>query len=255
MLPVVLKTDGAEAPDTPVYHQVAANGVFEVRHTPIYRSITRFYGDLPGLEAENESVELLAPRLPAALMEEVVAFFGHVFRVCDAEAVVVLFFDPERSRYRFEVPRQTVSMFRRSDGRWATELSVRYQNVARPEGYLRCGSIHSHAELSAHASHVDCSDERYEDGLHLVVGHLDRQKLSLSAAITVAGARFGLAVADVVEPFDQRSALRSTEDAWLARVHVDLFHGKEKTRTTAMLWQETAARELASDRGGIAEPE
>jgi hypothetical protein len=250
MFPVFLKTsEESDATErAPIAYEIAANGVFEVRHTPMYRSTVRVAGAIPGLVEDSEHVEVLAPRLPAALMEDVVAFFGHVYRLCDGEAIVVLFFNPQTCEYRFSVPRQTLRSFRGTAGRWVTSLSVRYENVARPEGFLRCGTIHSHADLPANASHTDCADEEFEDGFHLVVGDLDRDTPSLSAAMTVAGARFKLRIADIVEPFDPASARRPSEDAWLARVSVELSASGERTLTDAARLRRLATRQDAAER-------
>ena len=158
MFPIVLKNGHEEEPDSPIYYEVAANGIFEVRRTAMSWSATRMKSDVPGLLPRTETARLLAPRLPAWLMEEAVAFFSDVFRYCNAEGVVLLFYRPETQEYRLEVPEQTVPVYRNAKGRWMTSLELRYEHGDRPEGFVRCGSIHSHAELSAYASHTDCTD-------------------------------------------------------------------------------------------------
>ena len=64
--------------------------------------------------------------------------------------------------------------------------------MERPAGYLRFGTVHSHAHLPAGASATDCDDERHEDGLHLVYGDLHRREPSRSACFVANGARFAL---------------------------------------------------------------
>jgi hypothetical protein len=244
VFPIFLKAKGAEPPAQPVFYELAANGVFEVRCTPFYRSVTRFDGEIPGLESETERVAILAPKLPASLMEEVIAFFGNVYRDCEGEGIVVLFYDPESRRYHVEVPLQTIGVSKRGQRSWVTELAVRYEQVERPAGFLRCGTIHSHADQAATASHVDCEEERYEDGIHIVVGDLDLPRLSLSAAVSVAGVRFKVPPEDLIEPFDSTSVNHDTDARWLGRVRLEVSIGRDKVRAPL-----TALRKLVERKG------
>ena len=198
--PVLLKTGDQEEPAAAIHYVAASNGLFHVSKTPFYRAVTRTPGPVPGLLPEEESLRLDCPPLPAALIEEVLAFFADVHRVHDGEAIVILFYDHSSGRYRVGVPPQTVSGYYRSDGRWRAYYQLKYGSVARPEGFLRVGTIHSHADLPAYSSAVDCDDERFEDGLHIVFGELDRAQPSRSVAFASNGKRFPLAAATWLEP-------------------------------------------------------
>ncbi len=220
-IPVVLKRSGTEAPRTRVYYEVAANGVFQVRETDCYRAVTRTPEEIPGLLRQEQSVELRIPRVPAALLEEVVAFFRDVYRQHGGEAIVVLFLCPETGEWRADAPPQTLPGYRDWRGRWRPYLELQYGSVERPEGFLRFGSIHSHAHLAAYASHADCEDEQFEDGLHAVFGHLDSQVPSRAASFVANGVRFRLDPGQVLEPCatpgPDRPARAARAD-WLARV-------------------------------------
>lgn len=229
MFPVIIKRGNAsggsvdaEVADAPIYFEITRDGIFEVRTTPIYRSVTRVHGGIPGLAPGRERLSLHAPKLPSRLVDDVIAFFAAINRICGGEGVVILFFDPVASRYRAEVPEQCLPVYRNYQGDWITDLSVTYDRVDRPEGYLRCGSIHSHADLPAYASHTDCADEKYEDGLHMVVGDFGHQHLTLSASYTVAGSRFAVAVPEVSEPFDRSGYVdRPCAAEWLEKVALE----------------------------------
>lgn len=218
MFPLILKDGHTDEPDSPIYYEVAANGIFEVRETEMFRSVTRVSHDVPGLQAGKEDLVVTAPRLPAALMEDVVAFFGAVYRSCKGEGIVVLFYNTHEQRYHVEVPEQTIPVYKPFGRPWTTYLEVRYDRVDRPDGFVRCGTIHSHADQAAYASHTDCTDEKHQDGLHAVVGDLHRADLSLTAAFTAAGHRFPMTTYDLIEPFDMDSAGRDTRQEWLERV-------------------------------------
>jgi hypothetical protein len=221
MFPIILKDGHTPEPDAPIYFEAAANGVFEVRRTALFESVTRAVRGVPGLEEEHETCRLLGPRVPARIMEEATAFFCDVFRTCDGEGVVLLFFNPDTREYRMEVPRQTIPVYRNHRGQWYASLELRYEHGERPQGYVRCGSIHSHAELSAYASHTDCIDEENLDGIHAVVGHLDRDRVSVAASLTASGQRYSKYTYDLVEPFDMGRALAGgAPTEWLEQVQL-----------------------------------
>ncbi len=198
--PVMLKrTDESEPPAT-IYYIVASNGLFQVRKTPFYRVVTRTPGPIPGLLPEKERLRLRCPRLPTALLEQVLAFFAEVQRVHRGEAIVILFYDHSSKRFRVGVPPQSVPGYYGSDGRWQSLYKLEYGSVERPEGFLRLGTIHSHADLPAYSSAVDCEDERFEDGLHIVFGDLDRNEPSRSVTFAANGVRFPQDPASLLEP-------------------------------------------------------
>ncbi|MGH7819470.1 MAG: hypothetical protein ACREQ9_06845 [Candidatus Binatia bacterium] len=214
--PLVVKRPGAIAPVAAIYYEVAANGVFQIRESEIYRAVTREEGRIPGLLPATEELELKLPRLPASLVEEVLGFFHAIYRRYRGEAIVILFYEPKTREFRVAVPRQSLPGRRTADGRWRARYAVRYCAVPRPPGFLRLGSIHSHADLPASASEIDCEDEEWEDGLHVVVGDFDRADVSLSAAFVANRVRFRLRPEDVLEPCEVPQRWNRPE--WIVRV-------------------------------------
>ena len=59
-------------------------------------------------------------------------------------------------------------------------------------------------------------EEEFQDGLHVVYGHVDRREPSCSATFVAHGVRFLLDPEDVVEPC--RVPERSPDPEWMARV-------------------------------------
>jgi len=231
MVPIILRTRGSTPPPGPLHYAVTADGVFEVRETDIYRSETKSLVKLPGVERGSEYVEIRLPLLPAALMSQAVAFFATVNRLCGSEGVLILFFDPRTQSFRAEAPVQLVKAHASHSGRYLTSLAVKYGTVVRPAGYLRCGSIHSHADMPAFASGTDCDDELGEDGLHVVVGDFGKSTLSVSAAFTVAGRRFSTERAEVIEAFDEGAAsLAAPPVEWLAASTIKFVDGMRTPR-------------------------
>lgn len=214
--PIVFKTETAPEPPGQIYYEVAENGLFQVRETSLYRAVTRTQGPIPGLLPGREELVIRFPRLPRPAVEDVLAFFYEIYRLFWGEAVVIIFYCPERRQYRLVAPPQTVPGRWRHDGRWQADLSVRYDNVPRPHGFLRFGTMHSHADLPAFSSGLDCDDERYEDGLHVVFGDFGQPRISVEAAFVAGGVRFKLPPADVLEAW--AIPTRPARRDWVARV-------------------------------------
>jgi hypothetical protein len=214
--PVRLKTDSAIPCQETVHYLVASNGIFKVCQTETYRSVTRVREIIPGLLPERESLRLTCPRVPASLLRHVLAFFRAVYIEHGGEAIVVLFYRPNTRTYRLGIPRQTIPGYKGWDGSWRPYVRLRYEPPPRPSGYLRFGTIHSHASCSAEPSAVDCADEEFEDGLHAVYGHITQPQPSRSACFVSNGVRFPLIPDDALEPCAVPGS--RADPAWVARV-------------------------------------
>ncbi len=216
--PIVLKSEMAPRPSGRFYYEVASNGVFQVTETETYRAVTRVRGEVPGLCPSKEEVSLKFPKVPAELLGEILAFFDEVYRRYSAEAIIILFYRPSDETYLVKVPPQSITGHRDWRGNWRADLHLDYMDVKRPAGYLRFGTIHSHADLPAYASAIDCEDERFQDGLHVIFGHFNRKALSRSASFVAGGARFSVDPDRVLE-----ACGRSGRDArrdWLAPLRI-----------------------------------
>jgi len=221
-LPLSIRYPGSEPLDSPLHYVVAGNGLFQVRRGTGYRAVLRV-ASIPGLESEQERLEFDFPRLPSALVEQVLGFFREVWRLHRSEAIALLFYDGA-SQFRAVVPRQRCWGWENSGGLQRAFHGVHYEIPPRPEGYVRFGSVHSHGDLPAYASEVDEDDERLQgDGLHVVLGDVDRPSCSRSAAFVVGGARFALHSDDVLEPIRARAETHPPQ--WLAQI--ETRSGKE----------------------------
>jgi len=213
--PIHVKRAGETPPDSRLYYEAASNGLFRVRDTGMFRAVTRV-DDVPGLLPEREHVRLRFPRMPASLVGQAVAFFREVYRRHGGEGVLLVFYDPARERFALRPPTQWIDGYHDGQGRWRALHRISYGTAQRPEGMLRFGSLHSHADLPAYASHLDCEDEQFDDGLHGVFGDLHQVEPSLSACFVSGGVRFPLAPKDVLEPAEEPEPAARPD--WLATV-------------------------------------
>ena len=220
--PVVVKTRDGNSPEeeearqSRIHYVVAASGVFQVRELSTHRSVTRVSNDIPGLPDESERVELFVPRLPRPLVEDTLAFFNEVFQRYGGEAIVIPFYDPGTREFQLGVPPQRISAYVDYYGKRWVSSHLDYEGVALPEGHVRFGTIHSHADMIAYASHTDCLDERYEDGLHIVFGSFKSHELSRSASFVSNGRRFVLDPDDVLEACGVPD--RAAPAGWMDRI-------------------------------------
>jgi hypothetical protein len=217
--PIVLKTPDAAEPEATIYYEVASNGIFQIRDFRTYRAVTRVARAVPGLLPQEEGLELHFPRLPSALLEEVLGFFGTVYHRYRAEAVVIVFYHPDQKSFCVRVPPQTIPLYRDYRGQWRAYLELKYRSVPRPKGFLRLGTIHSHAQMPAYSSFTDCDDERFEDGLHVVFGDLDRSKISRAATFVANGVRFRMDPYRVLESCSVPAT--PTRADWMAQIQTE----------------------------------
>ena len=186
MFPVYLKEDGFEEPNDPIYYLVTRDGLFQVKRNLLFHAKTKVRG-LTWLMPEQEAARLQLPPVPAAILAEIVAFFLEIFRAHRAEAVALLYFNQAEKRYDLKIPTQQVA-----------GGHCRYEIGPTPTGWVRVGTIHSHAAADAFHSELDDEDERHDDGLHVTIGNLDGE-VSVACSLVVDGRRFTLEPSEVFE--------------------------------------------------------
>ena len=207
MFPVYLKEDGFEEPNDPIYYLVTRDGLFQVKRNLLFHAKTKVRG-LTWLMPEQEAAWLQLPPVPASILAEIVAFFREVFRAHRAEAVALLYFNQAEKRYDLKIPTQQVA-----------GGHCRYEIGPTPTGWLRVGTIHSHAAADAFHSELDDEDERHDDGLHVTIGNLDGE-VSVACSLVVDGRRFTLKQSEVFE--DGGPSARAAEVRGQALQVVDL---------------------------------
>ncbi|MEX1278685.1 MAG: hypothetical protein WEI16_06510 [Chloroflexota bacterium] len=166
---------------------VARDGLYLRKRSLLGLSQTRV-DEVAHLPAAREYLEYALPKVPAALMGQVVGFFRAIWSRQKSEALALLSWDGES--FGLIVPEQSAGV---------ASVKHRLAPADVPTGMRLVGSIHSHGALSAGASLTDEADEADFDGVHVVVGDVDERRPSYSAAIVVDGRRFGCRTALVLE--------------------------------------------------------
>lgn len=127
-----------------------------------------------------------APKLPAALVAQVVAWFRHVWQTYGTEAEVLLTYKADAEpQYRTFIPLQNNS-------------SVSVKSIHDPahirRGWQLVGSIHSHCNFSAFHSGTDTQDASSFNGLHITIGKVDSATPEYAAMVMVNGVQFDFEV-------------------------------------------------------------
>jgi PRTRC genetic system protein A len=202
MFPILVAGSPADGATLPAF-LVARDGVYLRKRTLLGESQTKV-GRVAHLPDAEEYVEYALPQIPADLMGRVVGFFRAIYRAQRTEALVLLIW--EGGQFSVAVPRQRVS---------AASVKFTLAEDDLPASSRLVGTIHSHGAFGAFASSIDEADEAALDGLHLVVGDLDRRRPSYSAAIVVDGHRFR---ADLKLVAERPRRLTEPQDDWLTQV-------------------------------------
>jgi hypothetical protein len=218
-IPVYLKTDAdMSRPADPEFYWVTRAGPFLCRNHPFFTSDVPAAGPVRTLASHEPHCQVRYPRLGTVDLEDIVGFFDHVYRLHGSESAVLLFWDLAQQRYVIHVPDQEATVWESSAG-IRSPLDVRYAlPVPPPAGHLLVGDIHCHGNLGAFASATDRQDERYRDGVHVVIGHIECEPPEFHVEFAVDGARFSVMFDQVFAGYRRRRQLIPRK--WLQRVRV-----------------------------------
>jgi PRTRC genetic system protein A len=219
-IPLYLKTDAdMPRPADPEFYWLTRDGAFLCRNHPFFTSDVPTRRPIKALAAHEPHCVLHYPKVKASTLEFIVGFFARVYELHHSESVVLLVWDLENQRYKIHVPEQTATVWRS----WAgsrSPLDVRYSVPILPAGHLLVGDIHCHGNMAAFASTTDRADERYRDGVHGIVGHVEDEPPDFHLELAIDGHRFALEKDDIFEGYRQRR--RFVPRAWLEKVKVEV---------------------------------
>lgn len=226
LTPIHLKTDEASEPpdDTPVSYLMTGDGLFIRRNHPFFTSCVAARNWPSELLPQKPYLNLRCPKLPRTEMERIVGFFSRIARLHGSEAAVLLYWDRRHERLRFEVPDQCATVDEGWNGyRYATD--VRYETPQVGADLSLFGSVHSHVDSRAYASHIDRNDESHQTGLHIVVGRISREPPEIHCEYVVDGVRFQVDTGAVIEGYQRRNS--DVPNEWIKRVKVDMKSYKQ----------------------------
>jgi hypothetical protein len=218
-IPIYLKTDpNMPRPADPEYYLITGSGTFFGRNHLFYSSESPAKRSPRALAEHRSSCQVRFPKLGVAALEYIVGFFSRIYDQHESESIVLLYWDLRRKRYRLVVPEQEATVWESSSGS-RSALDVTYQvPVPAPAGCLLVGDIHCHCDFGAFASYTDEKDEQYRDGIHAIVGRIDREPPEFHLEMAADGCRFGMQFDQWFKGYRRRRT--DVPQKWLDRVKV-----------------------------------
>lgn len=136
-------------------------------------------------EEIGEYATMNLPKIKPNIIGKVLGLFKMVYAEHRSECGVIMNLKshpekPTLKKIDYTLPHQRVSGSR-----------CKYEIVINPN-YINCGTIHSHCDFGAFHSGTDENDERFFDGLHITIGHVDTDRPSISVCIVVNGKRISV---------------------------------------------------------------
>ncbi len=131
---------------------------------------------LPKYDFNGSFTERIPP-FPAELMSQVHGFFAHTLKTHKSEAMVLLFLNDE-DKWSIEVPPQKVSH---------TSIAYDLTDYPLPADAKLVGTIHSHCDFSAFHSGTDETDAAKHDGVHITIGHVDKDTAEYDVMVAFNG--------------------------------------------------------------------
>ena len=203
-------TEQAEQGDKAISYIPAKDGkVYEMRRNEIGTFIAPAL-HIAELEDIRAGFQMSLPRLPAALLSQIIAFFR---RVCvdygrDVEALVNVLWDREAGEYVLHVPPQRID-----------RMSVETDLTAQPDPsrFLHVMDVHSHNTMAARFSKTDDADEQ-ATRLYMVIGRLDRFYPEIRCRFACGGRHVEIPAEQICERTDAPFApewLRAVQDTGL----------------------------------------
>lgn len=194
MFKVVLNDGQTEMPDDPVYYVIGKEGVYLKKTLGIMDSLAPVK-QISTLQSVATSARMHISKIPGPKFAKIIEFFRAVHKEYYAEAIVLLFYDEVKQAHTIIVPNQKVS-----------GGSCDYNRGITIEGLTMIGTIHSHGGMSAFHSGTDDKDEESFDGLHITIGNMRDEEVSISASIVANGHRV------MVDPCEYVDKLKLTQD-------------------------------------------
>jgi len=188
MFPVWINDGTTEMPTDPIFYVVAKDGIYLKKTMGDFDTMNKV--DAISILGECASYATLdVAKIAMRQFAQILSLFREVYKKFHSEANIILHYNKKRKRYRIDVPKQGV-----------TGASVEYVNGEDTyKDYIRIGTIHSHANMSAFHSGTDQHDEENWDGLHITLGKMNEDYFDISCSIMSGGQRFMVQPEDYIE--------------------------------------------------------
>lgn len=128
--------------------------------------------------ATTVNFEWLGPKISPEVWNQVLAFFKWTYDTTHSESQVRLFLNRETQEWAawaFPQKARTGMTAQELDNPQVAERLAAQRALFSPrDGWLYFGTVHHHCSAGAFQSSTDTANERDQDGIHITVGHMDK---------------------------------------------------------------------------------
>jgi hypothetical protein len=155
-------------------------------HTQINDKISGFLPAAHTKLADEPRLSVSVGKITLTQWRSVVSFFSEINKREKSEAQVRLFYSDERQNWKiWAFPQKSNTGMTTSEIPDDPEWNDQWNNITENGLYYQWGTIHSHCNAGAFASSTDKDDEANSPGLHITIGHLDKDLIDLDIRFTL----------------------------------------------------------------------
>ena len=143
----------------------------------------------PHLEEWKPTYMLNDTKLPAWVLSQAHDFFRHIWNEMKTESSVYILYNRKDSEFKLFAPEQYVT---------GVAVNHKLDRSKLPNGFTPVGTIHSHCNFSAFHSGTDRHDAAQMPGLHITIGHVDRDEPEMVFGLSVGDQTFDVERKDIV---------------------------------------------------------
>lgn len=176
--PIYIATENFVMPTTGDFYVLSKEGLMIHRENAVIKAVLPV-DEIGFLQSIKTNIDYKLPKLDCTTFLKSYLFFHIIFKKYTAESILLLTYDFVSNQYQLVCPKQTVNY-----------NYLKYDaDPELPKNHLLVGTIHSHCSFEAFHSSIDKPDEGILDGLHIVIGNVDKLFVSISACVVVNGHR------------------------------------------------------------------
>lgn len=234
LFPIRILEEGQKVEDlgfsNGVGYVVARDGIYKKVKTVLFEYLVKV-GSKESIDGLAQTVPLAAnvftKIIPKELLRQIEAFFRKAYEKYSGEAIVLLYFNPDKKEWMVRVPPQKV-----------LGMHVKYDASEAPgelDGFYLASSIHSHAAASAFHSGVDDHDELEFDGLHVTIGNVNKSVRSYAARWMLGRTVFEAKLEEVLGA--EIDEMPDVPAAWMDQVAQEEFTKPLRASSAFIEWE------------------
>lgn len=228
--PVYIKQSESDPwPQDDFFYLVAREGLFRCRNHKFFQSCTKVENGPGDLPSQKQFLRSSYPKIPQVMLERVVGFFQKVADKQNSEAAVILAWNRQTEEVELIIPDQlAINSSPWGKNKHGYPMDVKYEIPSLLPHQSLIGDIHCHVDGSAYASFTDEKDETHRPGVHMVVGHIEKEPPEFHCEVVADGTRFQSSMENVSEGYQKR-ILSDVPEGWVKKVKLKknepLSHG------------------------------